>query len=404
MEFLIGRQAILDKNGKTFGYELLYRENIDRNISQTNLDGNAATSRVIVNAFINMGIDKIAKNGRVFINFTRDLILEKIYKMLPKEKIVVEVLEDVVAEKEIIKSLKNAKEQGYLIALDDFVFLDHLQEMVKLADIIKVDFLELSRNEIKKQVEKYKKYKLKLLAEKVETEDDYKFATELGFELFQGFYFTKPVIEAKRGLAPYQANIVKALRLINDPNSEIEGIIDLISGDIYLNTKLLALVNSPYFGLRAKVKTVKKAVSLLGLNKTKEWLNMLMVSKLAEDKPQELVIISTVRAKFAELLAKPFKLKSENAYYMGLFSLIDSILGVKLEDILKEMNYLDNDIKDALLGKLNSYRELLEFITLYENGDFLNAEKTIEKHELSDENINKYYLEAIEFADSIYSF
>ena len=389
MEFLIGRQAILDKDGKTFGYELLYRENIDKNISQTNLDGNAATSRVIVNAFINMGIDKIAKNGRVFINFTRDLILEKIYGMLPKEKIVVEVLEDVVAEKEIIKSLKNAKEQGYLIALDDFVFLDHLQEMVKLADIIKVDFLELSRNEIKKQVKKYKKYKLKLLAEKVETEDDYKFATELCFELFQGFYFTKPVIEAKRGLAPYQANIVKALRLINDPNSEIEGIIDLISGDIYLNTKLLALVNSPYFGLRVKVKTVKKAVSLLGLNKTKEWLNVLMVSKLAEDKPQELVIISTVRAKFAELLAKPFKLNSENAYYIGLFSLIDSILGVKLEDILKEMNYLDSDIKGALLGKPNSYRELLEFIMLYENGDFLNAEKTIEKHELSDENINK---------------
>lgn len=404
MEFLIGRQAILDKNGKTFGYELLYRENIAKNVSQTDLDGNAATSRVIVNAFINMGIDKIAKNGRVFINFTRDLLVERVYEMLPKEKIVVEVLEDVVAEDEILKSLKNAKEQGYLIALDDFVFLDHLEEMVKLADIIKVDFLELSRDEIKKQVEKYKKYNLKLLAEKVETEDDYRFALNLGFELFQGFYFTKPVIEAKKGLAPYQANIVKALRLINDPNSEIEDIIDLISGDIYLNTKLLALVNSPYFGLRTKVKTVKKAVSLLGLKKTKEWLNVLMVSKLAEDKPQELVIISTVRAKFAELLAKPFKLEPENAYYMGLFSLIDSILGVKLEDVLKEMNYLDNDIKDALSGEPNSYRELLEFITLYENGDFLSAEEIIKKHELSDENINKYYLEAIEFADSIYSF
>ncbi len=404
MEFLIGRQAILDKNGKTFGYELLYRENIAKNVSQTDLDGNAATSRVIVNAFINMGIDKIAKNGRVFINFTRDLLVERVYEMLPKEKIVVEVLEDVVAEDEILKSLKNAKEQGYLIALDDFVFLDHLEEMVKLADIIKVDFLELSRDEIKKQVEKYKKYNLKLLAEKVETEDDYRFALNLGFELFQGFYFTKPVIEAKKGLAPYQANIVKALRLINDPNSEIEDIIDLISGDIYLNTKLLALVNSPYFGLRTKVKTVKKAVSLLGLKKTKEWLNVLMVSKLAEDKPQELVIISTVRAKFAELLAKPFKLEPENAYYMGLFSLIDSILGVKLEDVLKEMNYLDNDIKDALSGEPNSYRELLEFIILYENGDFLSAEEIIKKHELSDENINKYYLEAIEFADSIYSF
>lgn len=404
MEFLVGRQAILDKNGKTFGYELLYRENIAKNISQTDLDGNAATSRVIVNAFINMGIDKIAKNGRVFINFTRDLLIERIYEMLPKEKIVVEVLEDVVAEDDILKSLKNAKEQGYLIALDDFVFLDHLQEMVKLADIIKVDFLELSKEEIKKEVERYKKYKLKLLAEKVETEDDYKFALELGFELFQGFYFTKPVIEAKKGLAPYQANIIKALKLINDPNSDIEDIIKLISGDIYLNTKLLALVNSPYFGLKAKVKTARKAISLLGLKKTKEWLNVLMVSKLSEDKPQELVIISTVRAKFAELLATPFGLESENAYYMGLFSLIDSILGMKLEEILNEMDYLDRDIKNALLGNQNPYREILDFIVLYENGDFLNAEEIIKKYNLKDENINAYYLEAIEFADSIYSF
>ncbi len=404
MEFLVGRQAILDKDGKTFGYELLYRENIAKNISQTDLDGNAATSRVIVNAFINMGIDKIAKNGRVFINFTRDLLIDRVYEMLPKEKIVVEVLEDVVAEDEILKSLKNAKELSYLIALDDFVFLDHLHEMVKLADIIKVDFLELSREEIKKQVERYKKYKLKLLAEKVETEDDYNFALGLGFELFQGFYFTKPVIEAKKGLAPYQANIIKALKLINDPNSDIEDIIKLISGDIYLNTKLLALVNSPYFGLKTKVKTARKAISLLGLKKTKEWLNVLMISKLSEDKPQELVVVATVRAKFSELLAKHFELYIENAYYTGLFSLIDSILGAKMEDILKEMDYLDNEVKDALLGKSNPYRVLLDFIALYESGDFISAKKTIEKYKLSNENINAYYLEAIEFADSIYSF
>ncbi len=403
MEFLIGRQAILDRQGKTFGYELLYREDISRNVSTTEIDGNAATSRVIINAFINMGIEKIAKHGHVFINFTRDLILDRIYEMLPKEKIIVEVLEDVVAEEGILESLKNAKELGYTIALDDFVFLDHLEKLVNLADIIKIDFIELSKEQIKRQVEKYKRYPVKLLAEKVETEEDHKFALDLGFELFQGFYFTKPVIKAEKGLTPYQANIVRALKIINDPNSEPEELIELISGDIYLNTKLLTLVNSPFYGLKTKVKTVKKAISILGMKKTKEWLNVLLVSKLAENKPQELVIMSTVRAKFAELLSKIFALDEINAYYLGLFSLIHSILGIELEKILEDMDYLDNEVKDALLGKPNRYRELLDFIINYENGDFEKAENTIKKFNLEKENIYKHYLEAIEFADNIYS-
>jgi len=403
MEFLIGRQAILDRNGNTFGYELLYRESINKNVSKTNLDGNAATSRVIINAFINLGIEKIAKKGVVFINFTRDLIIDKVYEMLPKDKIVIEVLEDVLAEQEILDSLRNAKKQGYTVALDDFVFLDHLEQLVKLADIVKVDFLELSRGEIKKQVEKYKKYRPKLLAEKVETEDDHKFALDLGFELFQGFYFTKPLIKTKKDLMPYQASIVKALNIINNPSSEPEDIIKVIIGDLYLNTKLLSLVNSPYFGLKTKVKTAKKATSILGSKKAKEWLNILLISKLAENKPQELVILSTIRAKFSELLAKPFGLDPDNAYYMGLFSLIDSILGTKLEKILKEINYLDEEIKKALLGKRNNYRELLDFIILYENGDFDSAEAAILKYGLNSKNINALYMEAIDFADSVYS-
>jgi len=129
----------------------------------------------------------------------------------------------------------------------------------------------------------------------------------------------------------------------------------------------------------------------------------LLISKLAENKPQELVILSTIRAKFSELLAKPFGLDPDNAYYMGLFSLIDSILGTKLEKILKEINYLDEEIKKALLGKRNNYRELLDFIILYENGDFDSAEAAILKYGLNSKNINALYMEAIDFADSVYS-
>jgi len=402
VEILIGRQAILDRRNRTYGYELLYRETITKNESKTDLNGNTATGRVIVNAFLNLGIDKLAKKGRVFINFTRDLIIDRVWEMLPKEKVVIEVLEDVMAEEEILKSLSDAKKQGYKIALDDFVFLEHLEELVELADIIKVDFLELPRDKIVKEAEKYKKFNVILLAEKVETEQDHKFALELGFELFQGFYFTKPVIEQKRELAPYHANILKALKIVNDPNSEIEDLIDIISSDLYLNTKLLSMINSPYFGIKTTVKTAKKAISLLGFKKTKEWLNILLISRLAEDKPQELAVISTVRARFSKLLSKPLGLNEDDAYYLGLYSLIDAILCTDIKQILKEIDFLDNEVKDALLGKENSYRELLDFIINYENGYFERAEEFIKAHKLAKENINKLYIDAVQFADSIF--
>ena len=402
MEILIGRQAILDRRNRTYGYELLYRETITKNESKTDLNGNTATGRVIVNAFLNLGIDKLVKKGRVFINFTRDLIIDRVWEMLPKEKVVIEVLEDVMAEEEILKSLSDAKKQGYKIALDDFVFLEHLEELVELADIIKVDFLELPRDKIVKEAEKYKKFNAILLAEKVETEQDHKFALELGFELFQGFYFTKPVIEQKRELAPYHANILKALKIVNDPNSEIEDLIDIISSDLYLNTKLLSMINSPYFGIKTTVKTAKKAISLLGFKKTKEWLNILLISRLAEDKPQELAVISTVRARFSKLLSKPLGLNEDDAYYLGLYSLIDAILCTDIKQILKEIDFLDNEVKDALLGKENSYREPLDFIINYENGYFERVEEFIKAHKLDKENLNKLFIDAVQFADSIF--
>ncbi|WP_022670539.1 EAL and HDOD domain-containing protein [Hippea alviniae] len=402
MDFLVGRQAILDRKGKVFGYELLYRENITKKTSQTNLDGDTATLRVIVNTFLSLGLNKIAKQGRIFINFTEDLIIEKLFETLPKERIVIEVLETVKAKQEVIEALKEAKRNGYTIALDDFVFEENLQELVKLADIIKIDFLELSKEEIKKELKKYKKYNLKLLAEKVETESDYKFALDLGFDYFQGFFFEKPEIESKKDISPYQANLLKALKIVNDPSSQMEDLIELISGDFYLHSKILALVNSPFFGLKTKITSVKNAVSLLGTDKTKKWLNILYISKLAENKPEELVILSTVRAKFASLLAKNFSIDEEDAYMLGMYSLIDSLLGVTMEKALSEFEYLEEEIKEALLGKDNRFRELLNFIELYEKGDFDKAKEIMDKFDLIPQNINLNYFEAVEFADSIY--
>ena len=403
MEFLVGRQAILDRNCHTFGYELLYRENVKNNTSFSALDGNTVTNRVIINTFLNLGIDRIAKNGRVFINFTRDLIVQRLYEALPKDKIVVEILEDVMAEEEVIEAVKDAKKQGYTIALDDFVFMEHLKELVALADIIKIDFLELSREEIKKQVEIYKKYDLKLLAEKVEDEDMFKFALDLGFNYFQGYFFQKPVIEAKTDIAPYQMSILKAMAIVNNPESEPEELIKIISGDIYLHTKILAFVNSPFFGLKHKINTIKAAVGILGLRRVKEWLNIMYVSKLSEEKPEELIILSSVRAKLASFLAPYFSLDEDNAYLLGMFSLMDSILNLPMEVVLKEFDYLSEELKAALTGRENKYKKLLDFIKMFEFGDFDRAYEIVKNTSLNIEQVNDYYFKSIEFADSIYS-
>lgn len=403
MEFLVGRQAILDRNCHTFGYELLYRENVKNNTSFSSLDGNTVTNRVIINTFLNLGIDRIAKNGRVFINFTRDLIVQRLYEALPKEKIVVEILEDVMAEDEVVEAVKDAKKQGYTIALDDFVFMEHLEKLVALADIIKIDFLELSKEEIKKQVEIYKKYNLKLLAEKVEDEDTFKFALDLGFSYFQGYFFQKPVIEAKTDIAPYQMSILKAMAVVNNPESEPEELIKIISGDIYLHTKILAFVNSPFFGLKHKINTIKAAVGILGLRRVKEWLNIMYVSKLSEEKPEELIILSSVRAKMASFLAPYFSLDEDNAYLLGMFSLMDSILNLPMEIVLKEFDYLSEELKAALTGRENNYKKLLDFIKMFEFGDFDRAYEIVKDTSLNIEKVNDYYFKSIEFADSIYS-
>ncbi len=403
MEFLVGRQAILDRNGHTFGYELLYRESFMKNNSSSSVDGNAATNRVVINAFFNLGIDRIAKNGRVFINFTRDLIVQRLYDALPKEKVVIEILEDVMAETEVVEALKDAKKQGYMIALDDFVFEEHQKSLVEIADIIKIDFLELSKEEIKREVELYKQYNLKLLAEKVEDKETFQFALDLGFSYFQGFFFQKPTIEAKSDIAPYQMNILRAIAVANDPKSDIEDLIELISGDVYLHTKILVYVNSPFFGLKRKIDTIKSAVNILGVNKIKEWLNIMYVSKLAEDKPEELIILSAVRAKFASLLAESFGVDSNDAYLLGMFSLMDSILNLPMTVVLREFDYLHDDLKGALTGKENNCKRLLDFIKMFENGNFENAYDIVRQTSLDIENVNGHYFKAIEFADTIYS-
>jgi len=216
LDTFVARQPIFDINENVVAYELLFRNNNEDN-KFNNIDGDIATSKVIINSFLLIGIKNLTNGKKAFINFTENLILNDIASLLPKEYVTIEILENVTPSKDIIYSCKNLKQEGYTIALDDFVLLDNLNELIKLADIIKIDFTITKGNERKEVIDKILKInnKIKFLAEKIETREEFILAASMGYSLFQGYFFSKPTIFNGKDIPIHSSTKYKILKEIN---------------------------------------------------------------------------------------------------------------------------------------------------------------------------------------------
>jgi EAL and modified HD-GYP domain-containing signal transduction protein len=212
LDTFVARQPIFDINEDVVAYELLFRNNNEHN-KFNNIDGDVATSKVIINSFLLIGINNLTNGKKAFINFTENLILNDIASLLPKEYVTIEILESVTPSKDIIRSCKNLKQAGYTIALDDFVLLDNLDELIKLADIIKIDFTITKGNKRKEVMDKILKInsKIKFLAEKIETREDFTIAASMGYSLFQGYFFSKPTIFNGKDIFTHNNKILKEI-------------------------------------------------------------------------------------------------------------------------------------------------------------------------------------------------
>ena len=403
-EAFIGRQAILDQKKNVYAYEILFRSGL-KNAFDPNLDGNVATQSVMVNAMLDFGMNKLVSDKRAFINFTEQNLLTRAPKLLPSETVVVEILENVQPTPEILETVRELKEAGYKIALDDFVLLPGYEPLIEMADIIKVDFRITNSPEERKKMREILPKHVRLLAEKIETEEEFQQALAYGYVLFQGYFFCKPTILQQKRLTSNALSKMRLLREINRQNVDFSSITGVISSDTNLVHKLLTYINSAGVGLANHVSNLKQATVLLGASGVRRWVTLVSLQTFSEDKPPELFTLSLMRAKFCELIAAKLKrpgLTADTGFLLGMFSLLDVLLTLPMEDVLKEVN-LSDELTDALLGKDNDLRRLLDLVIAYEKGDWDTVIAYCERENLSPEFLQPTYDNVLEWYNALQS-
>ena len=399
MEVYVARQPIFNKNKKLFGYELLFREGLSN--AFPDIDGDTATSKLLSNSFFSIGMNQLTSGKTAFINFPQSLLLNKIPMMFPSEKMTVEILEDVDPNERVIRACADIAAAGYSLALDDFVFKSDLQPLIELADIIKIDFMLTPIDEIKKMVNRFKGNHIKLLAEKIETYENFEEALSMGFMYFQGYFFSKPEIISGKEIAPSKIILLQIVGEANRENCSFEKLEILMDKDVSISYKLLRYINSAFFERACEIATIKHAIVLLGETEIKRFISMVATAELASDKPEALVRTSITRARFCELLG----LHSQNGvdiselFLTGLFSLIDAMLDNKMENIMQTLP-LSKNIKQALLEEKGDLADYLKLVSSYESANWETFSSIISKINVSEKKIPEIYQDAVKWADS----
>ncbi|MFL0197645.1 EAL and HDOD domain-containing protein [Clostridium sp. WILCCON 0269] len=367
MDIFIARQPIFDRFNRIYGYEILFRDNIRENKCSEN-DGDNATIEVIKNSFFYIGMDKIVQNRMAFINFTENILTSEVFKLISPETVVIEILENVKPSHKVINACKILKRMGFILALDDFILDEEHKKFINFVDIIKVDFRITQGYERKKIIDNVKSKKIKFLAEKIETINEFNEAKQYGYVYFQGYYFSKPIIISGKKIPENKIVYIKLLKEVNSKETSMKNIENLIKNDVSLSYDLLKIINSAQFCLKNRIKSIKHAIIYFGENKIKEWINLICIKSITNDKPEIVTINTLVRAYFAESIFIKSGLleKSSDAFLTGMFSLIDTILERPLKEILEELS-ISSEIKSALLGEKNNYySKVLKLIVAYE--------------------------------------
>lgn len=392
-EIFIARQPIYDAYLNVFAYEILYRTG-DKNMYD-GIDGDMATSSVISDVFLTFGIKRMTDLKKAFINFTPNLLMNGIPSDISNEFLVVEILEDVIPTKEIINAVIDIKSKGYKIALDDFVLHNVYDDLIQYADIIKIDYMGTTSKQRKNILKKYKKKGIKFLAEKIETYDEFKEAVEMGFEYFQGYFFSKPVLVKAKDISEVSSNYVAIFDELDKEEPSYELIADIFKRDLNLSYKLLRLVNSPAFYKKSRIDSLQSALVYLGFKEIRKWLSILMIRDIGGGY-NEMVRTSLVRAKVAEEMARnmDMRMRKSELFMLGLFSLLDKITGNSLVDIMENIP-IEDDIKAGILGRDNKFGRLLKAIDAYEHGDWERYEVYIKSINAKGWMIPDYYYKAL---------
>jgi len=394
----VARQPILDLRGRVHGYELLFRYGRETAFRG---DGDFATRTMLDNTVI-FGLEKLTGGLPAFVNCTREALTEQLVDVLPPDMTVLEVLETLEPTPALIAACRKLKAAGYRLALDDFVWRPEFQPLIELADYIKVDFMVTGSEERKRLVKRLGGKKLSLLAEKVETQQEYEKARAEGFTLFQGYYFCRPLLIENHQVPANRLSHIEILQLLQDDSIELQRLTRLVKRDASLTYRLLRLVNSPVCAMRQEVRSIQAALLAIGEEAFRRIATLAITSELSAGQPAEVLRMAFVRGRFCEEAAALCGLDATEQYLLGILSLLPAMLRMPMEELTPALG-LRREIREALKGADVPERRLLRWLECNEEGDWAACDELALASRLDGAALGKHYAEAVEWAESALS-
>ncbi|MCP3866728.1 MAG: HDOD domain-containing protein [Gammaproteobacteria bacterium] len=360
----IGRQPIFNAGMELHAYELLFRSSPVNAAGQ--IDGNSASAHVIVNALLEIGLDDLVGNHLAFINFPYDLLTHGIAEVLPPERVVIEIVEDVTVDKNLIAGVRSLVDQGFKIALDDFIYGPEWEPLLEMADIVKLDVMGRSISEIRNTIKTLERHDLQLLAEKVESKAEYRALQKLDLEYFQGYFFSRPEVIKREKLPDNHFALLQLMSRLQDPNIDLGEVENLVSQTVSLNYKLFRYINSAHFNLVRKFDSIQQTVVYFGLTKLKNLACLIAMTELSSES-SELILTGLTRAKMCEVLSDSIGCQDKDVYFMvGLFSILEALLDHPIhrvvdklpltEDVIMALSKLEGSLGEALRCTLSCER------------------------------------------------
>ena len=403
LDLFLARQPIFDHRDQLVAYELLYRRNSVDNAAGTSVSAIRMSSDTLVQSLLTMGMERVTGGKRAFVNVDREMLLADPFDILDPNRVVLELLESITADDETLAKAESLVRRGYTLALDDFVYDESYDPLLRLSRVVKIDVLDRSEADLREVICRVAPFGATLLAERVENAEVHRQCAALGFQLFQGYFYARPEILSGRDVPAEQANIIGLLNLIRNPDVADSKLEEAFRTDLVLTYKLLRIVNSGAFG-GIGIESIRHAIRLLGRAALHRWLSLLLVSSLATENEvqSELVTVAMQRARMCELVAEALGRKQDRdaAFMVGLFSLLDALMRMPMSELLERIS-LAPELRHVLLERTGAYAPVLRLAESYEAGRWNDVFRESATLGLPAEKVPELYAKAVVWARTV---
>jgi EAL and modified HD-GYP domain-containing signal transduction protein len=396
----IARQPILDRNKEVFAYELFFRDG--KNNCYPDVERDEATSKLIAKNYQTLRLDDISCSKKSFINFQSETLMNGLPTSLDRDNVVVELIAGKSDVSSLLNMCKHVKNMGYKVALEDCDLKPKWNEFLPFVDMLKVNTNHENIDSLAKNVDRFIDANVRLIAEKVDTQDSFNIYRDMGFDYFQGYFFARPESVSNENLPTSKLKLVELIGASSSESFDIENINSVVEYDAGLSYMLLRFINNPSVNKRYKITSLRHALNYMGEVEIKKFIALLALANLSDNKPLELLHLSLVRAKFCDLLGNEKNIGSNppTAFLVGLFSMLDAILDQKMEVLVKKLPIVD-EVKEALCGEQNNLFLYLALVKAFESGNWLKVIRISKILEIEQKLLHSLFNEAILWGNSV---